>query len=313
MTKKDMFDALLKGEKPAGRVLFRPILMHFAARLAGNSYGEFASDYRNLVRANLLALEKFDMDMAGLISDPYRETSAFGAPVRFIPDGVPVCEKIIVTSASEARSLKNPDVYRSERTADRIRAATLLSRELKGEVPLIGWIEGPLAEACDLAGVSAMLIALMTDPDFCRILIDKCMITAKDFARAQIEAGCDIIGIGDSICSQIDPATYDAFVLENHHRDHPLHPFAWGEGQTSYLRGYHTSSSLAGKDRHRYPGPRLAGGYHRSPENHGRKNRTVRQHQPGYHPGGDAGKTLLLGQGPDGPVWWGTLYPVGRM
>jgi MtaA/CmuA family methyltransferase len=81
---------------------------------------------------------------------------------------------------------------------------------------VIGWIEGPLAEACDLAGVSQMMTQLMIDPDFCNLLMDKCMDTAKDFARAQIEAGCDVIGIGDAICSQIDPFTYDTFVKERH-------------------------------------------------------------------------------------------------
>jgi len=34
-----------------------------------------------------------------------------------------------------------------------------------------------------------MLVNLMTDPDFSNLLMDKCMLTAKDFAKAQIEAG----------------------------------------------------------------------------------------------------------------------------
>jgi MtaA/CmuA family methyltransferase len=114
------------------------------------------------------------------------------------------------------KSLKNPDVYKSERTLDRIKGAELFNKELKGEVPVIGWIEGPLAEACDLAGISSMLVYLMADPDFCNLLMDKCVITAKDFAKAQIEAGCQIIGIGDAICSQIDAFTYDTFVKERH-------------------------------------------------------------------------------------------------
>ncbi len=50
MNKKELFNAMARGEKPTGRVLFRPILMHFAARLAGSNYGEFASDYRTLVK-----------------------------------------------------------------------------------------------------------------------------------------------------------------------------------------------------------------------------------------------------------------------
>ena len=61
-----------------------------------------------------------------------------------------------------------------------------------------------------------MLLQLMMDPDFSNTLLDKCMVTAKDFAEAQITAGCDIIGMGDAICSQIDASTYDTYVKERH-------------------------------------------------------------------------------------------------
>ena len=40
--------------------------------------------------------------------------------------------------------------------------------------------------------------------------------TAKAFALAQIEAGCDIIGMGDAICSQISPAMYTAYIKDLH-------------------------------------------------------------------------------------------------
>jgi MtaA/CmuA family methyltransferase len=190
--------------------------MHFAARFAGKTYGEFASNYKTLVACNIQAMEYFDLDMVGLISDPYRETSAFGAKVSFPPENVPICEEIIVSSTEDAKALKNPDVYKSERTRDRIKGAELFQKQLKGEVPEIGWIEGPLAESCDLTGISSMLMHLMVDPDFCNTILDKCTVTAKSFAKAQIEAGCQIIGMGDAICSQIDTYTYDTFVKERH-------------------------------------------------------------------------------------------------
>ena len=215
-TKTQLFNDLVQGKYAEGRMLFRPILMHFAARLAGKTYGELASNYKTLVKCNIRAMEQFDLDMVGLISDPYRETSAFGASVRFIDEGVPVCEGIIVNSMEDAKMLRNPDVYKSARTADRIKGAELFQKELEGEVPVIGWIEGPLAEACDLAGISNMLMYLMADPDFCNLLMDKCVVTAKEFAKAQIEAGCQIIGMGDAICSQIDAFTYETFVKERH-------------------------------------------------------------------------------------------------
>lgn len=216
MTKTEQFTWLKQHGAIADKVLFRPILMHFAADFIGKTYGEFASDYRVLAEANLRCMEEFDLDMVGLISDPYRETSAFGAQIRFVADGVPRCLNKVVQTMEDVMALKNPDVYQADRTLDRIRAGELLSKKTGGKVPVIGWIEGPLAEACDLAGVEQVMLQLMMDPDFVERLMDKCLITAKDFALAQIQAGCKIIGIGDAVCSQIDAGTYDAMVRERH-------------------------------------------------------------------------------------------------
>ncbi len=217
MTKTEQFHQLIKSGNSEGKVLFRPILMQFAAEYIGSNYGQFASDYRILVEANLLCMDDFDLDMIGLISDPYRETQAFGAKIQYVPNGVPRCLNLVVNSIDDVINLKNPDVYKSERTLDRIKAGELLSKKTQGNIPIIGWIEGPLAEACDLAGVENMMMQLMIDPDFTNRLMDKCMVTAKDFAKAQIEAGCEIIGMGDAVCSQIDVDTYNTFVRDRHH------------------------------------------------------------------------------------------------
>lgn len=216
MTPKQQFDRFMMQGAQSGYVPFHPILMHFAARFSGHTYGELASDYKVLVDCNIKAMEFFGADWVELISDPYRETSAFGANVEFIPEGVPKCLNHVVHTMDDVISLKNPDVYKAARTLDRIKGAELYQKLLKGTVPVFGWIEGPLAEACDLAGVSEMLMMLMVDPEFSNRLMDKCMVTAKDFAKAQIDAGCDVIGIGDAICSQVDADTYNAYVLDRH-------------------------------------------------------------------------------------------------
>jgi MtaA/CmuA family methyltransferase len=216
MNKKQLFTDLLKGKPGKERVFFRPIIMHFAARFNNTTYGKFASDYKVLVESNIRAMEYFDTDMVSLISDPYRETSAFGARVEYIDEGVPRCLEKIVKTMDDVKILPSPDVYKCERTLDRIKGAEYFQKLIKGTVPVSGWIEGPLAEACDLTGVSEMLLNLMIDPDFSNFLMDKCMVTARDFAKAQIEAGCDIMGIGDAICSQIDKESYDLYVKDRH-------------------------------------------------------------------------------------------------
>ncbi len=216
MTKTQQFHHLQQKGSLPDKVLFRPILMQFAAEYIGSNYGHFASDYNALVEANLRCMDDFGLDLLGLISDPYRETSAFGVKIQFIPNGVPRCLNLIVKTIEDVINLKNPDVYKAERTLDRIKAGELLSKKTQGNIPIIGWIEGPLAEACDLAGVENMMMQLMMDPDFANRLMDKCMITTKDFAKAQIEAGCEIIGMGDAVCSQIDVDSYNFFVRDRH-------------------------------------------------------------------------------------------------
>jgi MtaA/CmuA family methyltransferase len=213
---RDTFFNTIMDKSEGGDIFFRPILMQFAAHHIGKTYREFYTDHEVLVEANIACMETFGMDAVGLISDPTREAEAFGARFDYLEEGVPRCTHYPVKTREEIEALPEPDVRRSPRTADRIAGVQLFRERLGDDVPLIGWVEGPLAEACDLVGVSDMLMKLAMDKAFSKALLAKVLPTAKAFAQAQIEAGCDIIGIGDAICSQISPRMYKELV-------HPLH------------------------------------------------------------------------------------------
>ncbi len=211
----DLHSFLINKNKPSKQVLFLPILMQFTARLNDCTYTEFMTDYKVLVESNIKCLELIDHDAVGLISDPFRETSAFCGKIEFFGNHNPVCDPIFL-NMNDIENLKNPNVYKSERTYDRIMAGKYYQKLLDNDIPIIGWIECPLAEAANLAGVNNILFKLLMESDFACMLMDIYIITAKDFAKAQVEAGCLVIGIGDAICSQIDPETYHTFVLPLH-------------------------------------------------------------------------------------------------
>ena len=198
------------------RTLFHPILMHFAARFSKKTYGEFASDYRVLVETNMKCHEYFGTDAVSVISDPYCETSAFGAKIIYEAEGVPHCVEKVVKSSEDIKTLKIPEVYNCERTLNRIKGVEYYRKLVKPQVDVIGWVEGPLAEACDLMGVTEMLMLLATDEELTKILLDKCLITGKAFAKAQVENGANIIGVGDAICSQISAEMYREFIFNRH-------------------------------------------------------------------------------------------------
>jgi MtaA/CmuA family methyltransferase len=188
-----------------------PILMQFAAEHIGSHYGEFASDYRVLVRANAECAREFGMDQVSAISDPYRETQGFGGTVEFVRDGVPRCSPPL-KAAKDFALLAQPDPRRSERMLDRVNAVRSFKALYEGQYSILGWIEGPAAEAADVRGVAEFLIDLLDDEPFACELMDRCVAVGIDFARAQVDAGADTIGIGDAIASQVSPRLYERLI-----------------------------------------------------------------------------------------------------
>ncbi len=195
-----------------------PILMGYAARHIGHDYAAFASDYRVLVEANLRCAHDFGFDQVSAISDPYRETSAFGAELEFMADTPPLCLAPPLVDTKELAALRRPDPATSPRMLDRIRAVESFRGAVRGEYSILGWIEGPAAEAADLRGVETFLMDLFDDPPFCAELMRHCVDVGIEFARAQLEAGADTIGIGDAIVSQMSPAMYSDLVYPEEKR-----------------------------------------------------------------------------------------------
>jgi MtaA/CmuA family methyltransferase len=93
-------------------------------------------------------------------------------------------------------------------------AVDLLKKEVGNEFPIIGWVEGCFAMAADLRGVNDFMMDLYEDTDFTVDLLEICLEQAILFARAQIAAGADIIGVGDAIASVAGPMAYRDLALQ---------------------------------------------------------------------------------------------------
>jgi len=189
------------------------ILMAFAARYIGSTYDRLAQDYRVLVEGNLRAIEAFHIDWASAISDPMREASAFGAVVEFPYDRVPYSPTPLLASYADWAKLRLWDPWEQERPRDRLQAIQLYRQRVGGYYPIVGWVEGAAAEAADLRGVSALMEDMLTEPQAVRDLLELCTQAAIRFAIAQVEAGADMIGIGDAVASLMSPRLYREFAL----------------------------------------------------------------------------------------------------
>jgi len=98
------------------------------------------------------------------------------------------------------------------RMGDRVQAAALFKERVGGEKFIEGWIEGPCAEAADLRGINRLMLDFYDDPAFVRDLFDFVLEMELRFAKAQVEAGVEIIGLGDAAASLVGPQIYEEFV-----------------------------------------------------------------------------------------------------
>ena len=189
------------------------IAMALVAKEAGTNYSTYAQDYRKLVEGNLRCVEKYGFDSVSVISDPVREAAAFGSQIVFPQDAVPYCAEPLLKNGYDVDKLKIVSPYDNERTLDRIRGVEEFKARVGGTIPIIGWVEGVLAECADLRGVSELLMDLIEEEEMEEVL-DVIFDQQCKFAEAQVKAGADVIGIGNAVASLIGPSLYEAYAYK---------------------------------------------------------------------------------------------------
>jgi MtaA/CmuA family methyltransferase len=199
--------------QPIDRIPNFDIFMTRAAHHIGAPLSRYYLDHRVLVDANLAVLNDFHLDIVQAISDPYREAADFGLDVEFPEDSLPISRQPLIVDPEDTARLPSPDPATGRRMSDRLAAIRSFREQVGSEVPIMGWVEGALAEVADLHNMSATMIDLRKRPEWMAELLERCVAVGIAFARAQVEAGADIIGLGDAVCSQISPKMYRQFAL----------------------------------------------------------------------------------------------------
>lgn len=213
MTSMERLRAVLAGQ-PVDKHPNMNIAMALVARNAGVSYREYVQDYRKLVEGNLRCVERYGFDTVSAISDPMREASAYGAALTFPEDGVPYSAEPLLRDGLDASLLRRFDVFESERTLDRILAVEAFRQAVGDEIPIIGWVEGVLAETADLRGISNLMMDLAEEEEDLEAVMEVIFTQQCRFAKAQVDAGAHLIGVGNAVASLIGPLLYGRYCME---------------------------------------------------------------------------------------------------
>ncbi len=205
--------SFLNGEQ-VDRPPLMPVVMMLCVDQIGAKYGEYVKDYRVLAEAQIQTALKFDYDIVSNISDPAREAADCGARIEYYDDqpAAIIESDALLADKEKLAKLEIPDPFGGGRMTNAIKAVELMKHRIGDEKAIQGWVEGPCAEAADLRGINNLMIDFFDDPEFILALFDFVLEMELQYGKAQIEAGADIIGVGDAAASLIGPKFYNEFV-----------------------------------------------------------------------------------------------------
>jgi MtaA/CmuA family methyltransferase len=203
MNGRERILAMLDG-RAAGCLPAMPITMMFAVDRVGKKYYDYATDYHVLADAQVLTAGTFDFDHVSAIAET-REAPDCGAVVEYYDDQPPsvVESQALLAHKAVLAGLEIPDPLKGPRMRDRINGIELLKE---------GWVEGPCAASADLRGINSLMLDFFDDPTFVSEVLGYTLEVGLRFARAQVEAGADVIGVGDAAASLVGPKIYEEFV-----------------------------------------------------------------------------------------------------
>lgn len=209
-------------DRPVDRLSAQPMLMMLAAKHLGVSFLDYTRDGRLMAAAQLKIAEDFEVDCLLTCSDPAREVVdiAGEGSIAWLPDQGPVIDedRAALKDPRRLRQFRVPDPCGGGRMHDRIKAIEILRRAVAGEKSVVGWVEGPLALAAELRGLSRMMTDFLDEPGFVADLLDFTAAVGAIYAEAQIQAGADTIGMSDAAASMVGPWHYREFLFPRQQR-----------------------------------------------------------------------------------------------
>lgn len=212
MLAKERLYAILTG-RPYDRPAVTPIFMAWAAHFVGRTYRDYYLDGDVLVDAQLAVSRAFDLDQVSAISDPWREASGYGVAFEYPPEGVGKPAGRLIQDAEDLVKLGVLNPADHPRMKQRVDSVGKMADRVGRTHSVLGWVEGPLAEYADLRGLEMALMDLMDRPELFEKAAEIVVANAIRFAQAQIQAGADMIGIGDAAASLIGAELYQRHVF----------------------------------------------------------------------------------------------------
>ena len=186
--------------------------------------GDFMSLCRNAELAcevTLQPLRRYPLDAAILFSDILTVPDAMGLGLYFEHGEGPRFERPI-TSMADVQALPIPDP--EDELGYVMNAVRTIRRELKGDVPLIGFSGSPwtlatyMVEGGSSKAFTKIKKMMYAEPQTLHLLLDKLADSVISYLNAQIRAGAQAVMVFDTWGGVLTPRDYRDFSLQYMHK-----------------------------------------------------------------------------------------------
>ena len=164
-----------------------PIMTHPGIEMIGKSVQDAVTDGKIHAEAITTLNERYPSAATTVIMDLTVEAEAFGCVVNFSRDEVPAVSHRLVSSFEEVQQLPVPSLS-SARVPEYLLANQLAAASITDK-PVFGGCIGPYSLAGRLFDMTEIMIAIYTEPDTIRLLLEKCTQFLTEYCRALKAAG----------------------------------------------------------------------------------------------------------------------------
>ena len=181
--------------KEADRVPVYPLLNSVSRKTLGITYEEWTKDTKKCAEAIIKATEEIGADCICTLVDLSVEAADWGQEIVYHDNSAanPKMDNRYIKTADEYDKVGVINPRETPRMSEHIELARLLYEAKGQEMPIIGFVFGPLGILSMMRGQEQMFMDCIRCPDKMKIALRNITETLKEFCAGLIEAGCHAI------------------------------------------------------------------------------------------------------------------------
>ena len=201
--------------KEADHVPVYPLINSVSRKALGISYEEWTKDVNKCAEAIIRTTEEVGCDCISTLVDLSVEAADWGQELEYSEDAAahPNYQNCLIQIEDDYEKIQVLNPRETPRMSEHIELARILAEKKGKEMPIVGFVFGPLGILSMMRGQDNLYVDLMICPEKIKPALKNIADTIKELSIALLEAGCHAIMYDTLFASRsiMSPEMWDEF------------------------------------------------------------------------------------------------------